>query len=44
MNTFVMNTFVILQNLFLVLLWTYFPQCLSVFINEFEQLNNGWED
>ena len=28
-------------NLFLVLLWTRFAQCLSVFIIEFGQVNTG---
>ena len=29
----------VLQILFLLLLWTYFPQCLYVFVIEFGQVN-----
>ena len=39
-----MNTYtIVLQNLFLVLRWTYFAQCLSAFIIEFGQVNTGWK-
>ena len=33
----------VLQNIFLVLLWTYFAQCLPVFTTEFQQVNTGWK-
>ena len=37
------NEHIVLQNLVLVLLWTYFAQCLPVFIIEFGQVNTGWK-
>ena len=37
------NKHIVLQNLVLVLLWTYFAQCLPVFITEFGQVNTGWK-
>ena len=45
MKTFVKFSFtnLVLQNLFLVLFWAYFTQCLSVFIIEFRQANIGWK-